>query len=154
MFKILLSAFLTVFIIEMGFSQCRELALGTLKSLANADFTVMEARILNEGFDLHSSYKEKGIEIRQFRKCWNTTVGDQAIFDQLLLWETTSGNLLLCLLKKEAFETLRDSIVNRNGSTFTATYTPTYHIGTMFRYDFGQRKIDGIDYYTIRIAKK
>jgi hypothetical protein len=135
-------------------AQCPALALGDFQDLQRAVPAEKEARILARGYDLHGQFTERGATVRRYRKCWQSTVGETAVFAQALLWDQGANSLTFATLDLRHYESLKRAILERHGQTYVAQEDRSFYVGKMFRYEFGLRRMDGQEYHTVRIALK
>lgn len=132
-------------------AQCPEMTLGALQILQKTDATLKEAKILEMGFDLQSEYVSKGNTYRTYSKCWQTTIGDKAFFEQKILWNTSQNNVTFLTLNKDHYQNLRNAIQERHPSTAGVS---DWVIGKMFQYRFAPQAMDGLQYEGVWIDFK
>ncbi len=140
--------FLLVFSSDIS-AQCIEFQLVDLQSLQRIPVAQKESHIRGLGFDLNAKV---GNSFR-YNKCWNTNRKGKAIYDQVLYWNTSSGNITYLTPDEEAFLALRKSIEGRHGQTSTLGASDIY-IGQMFRYQFGSRWLDGVMHWSVEISNR
>jgi hypothetical protein len=132
-------------------AQCPQFELLDLHNLQRATEAQKESTIQSLGFDLRSSFIQRGESIQSYSKCWNSNFKGQSLFEQLLWWNKTTNAITLLTLNEAHYVALRKSIVNRNPGTKT-TENPDFYLGKMFQYRFGGRRVDGIDYFFVQIS--
>lgn len=142
-------AFLSLILSSSISAQCAEFQLLELQTIKRASDAQKERQILNLGFDLNA---KEGNSFR-YNKCWNTHRKGKSIFEQVLYWNTASGNITYLTPDEEAFLALRKSIEGRHGQTGSLGASDSY-IGQMFRYEFGSRWLDGIMHWSVEISNR
>ncbi len=136
-----------------GHTQCPELQLADLQNLQRADPTLKESKIQDLGFDLRSEFLNRGAKTLGYSKCWNATIRDKPVFEQLLWWNTEVNSLSFLTLNERHFQHLRRSIVER-GAQGSVTENPDIYVGHLFLYRFGLRKVDDVEFYAVTIEFK
>lgn len=136
-----------------GYTQCPELQLADLQSLQRADAALKESKIQDLGFDLRSEFTNRGAKTMGYSKCWNATIRDKPVFEQLLWWNTEANSLSFLTLNEAHFRQLRQSIVAR-GAQGSVTENPDIYVGHLFLYRFGVRKVDEVEFYSVSIEFK
>jgi hypothetical protein len=136
-------------------AQCPDFELASFQTLQRADSGVREARILELGFDPFSEFvlKSGGGTFRRYNKCWMGNAGATPIYQQILLWNTTTSQLMLLLKNEEDFRRFRSSIEDRSSSA-NARKGADFYVGQQFIYHFGLHKIDNQEYYSTSISFK
>ena len=135
--------------ISESIAQCPDFQLVNLQAMQRANDAQRENTLRSYGFDLGG---KTGNSLR-YNKCWNTERNGKAIFDQVLLWNTASGNLTFLTPDEAAYLALRKSIEGRHGQTGTLGSSDKY-IGQVFQYHFGSRWLDGVMHWTVEISFK
>ena len=135
-------------------SQCPGMALSELHQLQRASLDQKESTIQALGFDLRSQFTMQGTAVRSFSKCWNSNWKGQAVFEQLVWWLPNSNALIFMTLNEGHYKQLRKSIVSRRRTEKEVTENPDFYIGRLFHYRFGGRRVDGIDYFFVKISFK
>ena len=130
-------------------AQCADFQLVDLQSLQRANVAQKETQIRALGFDLGAKV---GNSLR-YNKCWNTNRNNTAIYDQVLYWNTASGNMTYLTPDEQAFLRLRKSIESRHGQTTSLGASDRY-IGQLFQYNFGSRWLDGVMHWSVEISNK
>ena len=131
-------------------AQCPEFLLADLQNLQRASPDQKQNTILDLGFDLRSEFTNQAGAFRNYSKCWNSNLKDKPIFEQLIWWNLTENTVTFMTLKEAHFNALRKAIVERQTSG-TITENPDFYIGKMFHYRFGNRRVDGADYFYVSI---
>lgn len=130
-------------------AQCPDFQLADLQALMRANDAQKERQILNLGFDLNA----KTDNSFRYNKCWNSHRNGKEIYDQVIYWNTGTGNITFLTPNEEAFLALRKSIEGRHGQTGTLGASDVYS-GQMFMYRFGSRWLDGVMHWSIQISFK
>ena len=136
-----------------GYAQCPELQLADLQTLQRTDPALKESKIQDLGFDLRSEFLNKGAKTLGYSKCWNATIRDKPVYEQLLWWNTAANSLSFLTLNESHFRQLRQSIVER-GAQGSITENPDIYVGHLFLYRFGVRKVDEVEFYGVTIEFK
>ncbi len=137
-------------VITTGLSaQCVEFTLANLQTLQRANDTQREISLRGLGFDLSA---KTGNSLR-YNKCWNRHRNGKEVYDQVLYWNTASGNMTYLTPDEEAFLALRKSIESRHGQTGSLGTSDKY-IGQVFQYKFGSRWLDGVMHWSVDISFK
>lgn len=131
------------------FAQCPDFQLADLQALQRGSDVQRENLLRSLGFDLGA---KAGNSFR-YNKCWNTNRMGKAIYDQVIYWNTASGNITFMTPDEEAFAMLRKSIEGRHGQTGSLGASDVY-IGQVFRYKFGSQWLDGVMHWTVVITFK
>ncbi len=134
-------------------AQCTGLPLGDLQYLQRANPDQKDNKILDLGFDLRSEFQNRGAFIRGYSKCWNTTIKQNTVYDQLIWWNQSNNSITWFTRNEKQYSSLRRSIVERKGSG-KVTENPDFIVGQQFRYRFGGQKVDGIDYFFVTISSR
>lgn len=150
-FILILTAFFAVS--AFGHAQCPEFQLSDLQTLQRADPALKESKIQDLGFDLRSEFITRGAKTRGYSKCWNATIREKAVFEQLLWWNTEANSITFLTLNEGHFRQLRQSIIER-GTTGAITENPDIYVGHLFLYRFGTKKVDDMEYYLVSIEFK
>ena len=146
------SAFLIFFACTLAFrtaAQCPAFQLSDLQMLQKTSDAEKENWLRSRGFDLAS---KSGSTLR-YNKCWNGYHGSKAVYNQVILWNTTSGNITFLSPDQESFQQLRTTIEERHGQTSTLGSSDVF-VGQMFRYNFGSQYMDGVMHWSVAIAFK
>ncbi len=149
--NLILLAFLAAAI--AGKTQCPALTLADLQTLQRAESPLKDNKINDLGFDLRSEFVVRGSKIRGYSKCWNATIRQKAVYEQLIWWNTEQNSVAFYTLEEADFRALRQSIVERRSSGSIAE-NPDVYVGHLFMYHFGTQRIDGVDYFMVSIAFK
>jgi len=112
-------------------AQCPVLELGAFQQIQRTEGPEKEAKILAQGFDLHSDFVLGGKKMRRFNKCWKGNAG-KARYEQVLLWNSSANQVMLLLSDEAQYQTMR----------------------TMFRYQYSVQQLDAEPYFAIGIAFK
>ena len=131
-------------------AQCPTVALNTLQVIQNTSDDQKENKILEEGFDLRQSITQKGAVTHVYTRCWLTSQGQKDFYSQKIFWNQGDDSIKLALSDQTQFQTIRQSLDERHPSGAGATVI----VGKMYKYYLGSEKIDGLDYYTLTVAKK
>lgn len=131
-------------------AQCPEIQLNELQYLQSIDPGGKEAKILAMGFDLHNSFVRNGATFKGYNKCWQTTEGDHAIFDQKIIWNVTQNTVMFLTLNTAHYQHLREAVSGRHPEAAGQTVV----IGKMFRYEFSIQRVEGLDYYALALSQK
>ncbi len=150
--KFLLPLFACLLLQTAVIAQCSEFELATLQSFQRADESNKESQILGRGFDVHRQFVIAGHTYRRYDKCWVTTVGNTALYEQVVLWDATNNTITVAMMDEAKFKKLRSAIEERPSSPKPSG--SDVYIGKMFRYQFIQQQIDGQDYYAVCISFK
>lgn len=133
-------------------AQCPVLELGAFQQIQRTEGPEKEAKILAQGFDLHSDFVLGGKKMRRFNKCWKGNAG-KARYEQVLLWNSSANQMMLLLSDEAQYQSMRTTIEGRHNAT-SAQKGDDFYIGTMFRYHFSVQQLDAEPYFTIGIAFK
>jgi hypothetical protein len=150
-FILILPAFFAAAV--FGHAQCPAFQLSDLQTLQRTDPALKESKIQDLGFDLRSEFVTQGAKTRGYSKCWNTTIREKAIFEQLIWWNTESNSISFFTLNEDHFRQLRQSITDR-GATGGITENPDIYVGHLFLYRFGVKKVDAVEFYVVTIEFK
>ena len=131
--------------------QCPEFQLTDLHALQRASLDDKSEHIKAQGFDLRSSFVQNSETIYSYSKCWNSNYGDKSVFEQLIWWNVHRNSITFMTLNESHFKSLRSSIINRHGAK-TVTENPDFYLGQIFKYNFGSRRVDGFEYFSIQIS--
>lgn len=136
-----------------GSAQCPGLTISDLQSLQRAETNLKDSKINDLGFDLRSEFVVRGSKIRGYSKCWNSTIRQKPVYEQLIWWNPEQNSVAFYTLQEGDFKALRQSIIERRSSG-PVTENPDVYVGHLFMYRFGTQRIDGLDYYMVSIAFK
>jgi len=134
-------------------AQCPDVELGALQSLQKADIAIKESKIQDLGFDLHSEFVSKGATMRRYNKCWMGNAGGKAMYEQILIWNSTANHLTLLLFNEGKFQAFKLLIEERHNSASAQKNNDSY-VGKMFVYRYSIQKIDNTDYFAVSINFK
>lgn len=130
-------------------AQCPAFQLSDLQMLQKTSDAEKENWLRSHGFDLAS---KSGVNLR-YNKCWNGYHSSKTVYNQVILWNTASGNITYLSPDQAAFQQLRTAIEERHGQTSTLGASDVF-IGQMFRYNFGSQYLDGVMHWSVAIAFK
>jgi hypothetical protein len=136
-----------VFFQAKNFAQCPDFQLIDLQMLQRAEGSAKESSLLEMGFDRGGKV---GNSLR-FNKCWQTTTGGKAIYEQVIYWNVASGNITFLTPKEDDYLRLRKSIEGRHGASGSMGASDIY-VGQVFRYEFGARGLDGVQHWSVAIS--
>lgn len=145
-------ALLLAFLLQSGafcFAQCPDFQLSDLHSLQKADSAGKESWLLSHGFDLAA---KSGHSLR-YNKCWMHYHGRAAVYNQVIYWNTVSGDITYLTPDESAFQALRQFIEGRHGQTGSIGMSDMY-VGQMFKYKFGSQWLDGVMHWSVAISYK
>ena len=148
--KITPTTLLLVFFQQVCCAQCPEMPLNSLQVIQNTASDQKENKILQEGFDLRQSVTKKGSVTHIYTKCWVTSAGQKDFYRQKLFWNQEDDTIKLALLDEQQFQSIRKTLDERHPSGAGAAVV----VGKVYKYYLGSEKIDGLDYYTVLVAKK
>lgn len=131
-------------------AQCPEIPLNELQYLQKLDAGAKAAKIHDLGFDPQNEFVRNGATFRGYNKCWQTTVGDHAIFDQKIIWNVTQNVILFLTLNSTHYEHLRQAVSERHPEAANQTVV----LGKMFRYEFSIQRLEGLDYYALAVSAR
>ena len=147
---ILLLAFLFFSTAQTARAQCPEIKLNDLQYLQSIDAGVKEAKILALGFDAHNQFVRNGATFKGYNKCWQTTTGEQPIFDQKIIWNVTQNTVMFLTLNPAHYQHLRQAVADRHPEAGDQTVV----IGKVFRYEFSIQRVEGLDYYALAVSQR
>lgn len=130
-------------------AQCPDFSLSSLQNLQRGSDAQKESQLRSLGFDLDS---KTGNSLR-YNKCWRKNQNDIAIYEQVIYWNTATGNITYLSSNEEAYLALRSSIEGRGGQTNSLSNSDVY-IGQVFRYKFAAQWLDGVRHWSIAISFK
>lgn len=142
----LLFAFAAAF---QALAQCPSIQLSDLQTLRRANDQDRDSRLRGGGFDLR--YRKGAV--LHYQKCWNRNRYGKDIYDQVVWWDTGSGNITFLTPNEEEFLALRRSIENRHGQTGSLGSSDDF-IGQQFKYHFGSQWLDGVMHWSVSIDFK
>ncbi len=131
-------------------AQCPEIKLNDLQYLQTIDPGGKEAKILALGFDAHNQFVRNGATFKGYNKCWQTTSGDQPIFDQKIIWNVTQNIVMFLTLNPAHYQHLRQAVSDRHPEAGDQTVV----IGKVFRYEFSIQRVEGLDYYALAVSQR
>lgn len=132
------------------YAQCPEMPLNELQYLQKLDAGAKAAKIHALGFDPQNEFVRNGATFRGYNKCWQTTVGDHAVFDQKIIWNVTQNVIMFLTLNPAHYQHLRHTVAERHPETAGQTVV----VGKMFRYEFSIQRLEGLDYYALAISAR
>ncbi|MCB0533065.1 MAG: hypothetical protein H6574_05060 [Lewinellaceae bacterium] len=140
-------AFLPAFTI----AQCPEFQITELHDLQRAAVDQKDYTITTLGFDLRSSFTQRGESIRSYSKCWNSNFQGKSVFEQLVWWNQTANSITFMTLNETHYTALRKRILSRHSGK-PASENPDFYLGKVFQYRFGGRRVDEVDYFFVQIT--
>jgi hypothetical protein len=140
---------LSLVCISKGLAQCPVFQLSDFQALQRANDAQKESLIRSLGFDLIS----KTDNSFRYNKCWNRHRNGKEVYDQVLVWNTDSGQMTFLTPDEAGFMAFRKTIEGRHGQTGTLGTSDVY-IGQMFVYHFGSRWLDGVMHWSVDISLK